>query len=156
PAVGRPGTPSARSRLVSSPAVLRVNVSASTWSAPADPLSMRWAMRLVSTLVLPDPAPARMHSGAASVVTANRCASFNPSSTSPTEEPGRGGSQKRGGREETLRPPTKHSGHQERTRAPGAPGPAGNERPGGAGPTVAGLPRRRPQGGTANPEVGGA
>jgi predicted Zn-dependent protease with MMP-like domain len=36
-------------------------------------------MRLVSTLVLPDPAPARMTNGAASDVTACRCAAFSPS-----------------------------------------------------------------------------
>ena len=31
-------------------------------------MAARYAMRVVSTLVLPDPAPARMHSGAAGVV----------------------------------------------------------------------------------------
>ena len=36
-------------------------------------------MRLVRTLVLPEPAPARMTSDDASDVTASRCASFNPS-----------------------------------------------------------------------------
>src|SRR4051794_16694869 len=40
-------------------------------------------MRRVSTLVLPVPAPARMHSGAASVVTACRWASLSPSSSAP-------------------------------------------------------------------------
>src|SRR5688572_4341492 len=37
-------------------------------------------MRRVTTRVLPDPAPARMHSGAASLSTARRWAGFRPSS----------------------------------------------------------------------------
>src|SRR4051812_23928655 len=44
-------------------------------------------MRRVNTRVLPDPAPARMTSGAASDVTAWRCASFRPSSSAAASIP---------------------------------------------------------------------
>ena len=53
----------------SSPAALRVKVRASTWrgsSVAGRPA--RWAMRRVSTRVLPEPAPARMHRGPAGLV----------------------------------------------------------------------------------------
>ena len=60
-----PRTPRPRSRLASSPAALRVKVSASTWRGRRDPSRPGSAMRRVSTRVLPEPAPARMQSGRA-------------------------------------------------------------------------------------------
>src|SRR5439155_11446965 len=51
------------------------------------PSCTRYAMRRVSTRVLPDPAPARIASGAASVVTARRCDGFSPPSSSSRTVP---------------------------------------------------------------------
>ena len=59
-----------RSRRRSSPAASRVNVRASVWRASAVPVAMRWAMRRVSTVVLPEPAPAMMATSVDGVVTA--------------------------------------------------------------------------------------
>jgi hypothetical protein len=49
-------------------------------------------MRVVSALVLPEPAPATMSSGPPSCVTALRCCGFSPSSSrSADTRDGRGG-----------------------------------------------------------------
>ena len=70
PAVTAPSTPSASSRSTSSPAARRVNVTASTCRASAVCSRTRNAMRRVSTRVLPEPAGARIASGACGSVTA--------------------------------------------------------------------------------------
>src|SRR3954449_8832768 len=75
--VARPTSSSTRSRI--SPAALLVNVIARISSARAWPVRSRYAMRWVSTRVLPEPAPARMSSGPAPWVTASRCGGLSPS-----------------------------------------------------------------------------
>ena len=91
--------PSNRSLLRSSEAAFRVKVRASTRLGSSRPVRARQAIRWVSTRVLPDPAPAWMARGRASVVTAARCSSFNPLSSasasassyaSPCRSPGAG------------------------------------------------------------------
>ena len=59
-------------------AALRVKVTTSVCSARADPSSTRLATRRVRTVVLPEPAPATTHRGAAVDVTARRCAAVRP------------------------------------------------------------------------------
>ena len=71
-------TPRAARRDDSSSAARRVKVRARTWEAEAWPSATRQAMRRVSTRVLPDPAPARMHSGWPGVVTASSWAALSP------------------------------------------------------------------------------
>src|SRR5437764_7855933 len=75
-------TPSWASRVPSWPAARRVKVRASTWRGSAVPRATRQAMRRVRALVLPDPAPARMQSGAASLVTASVWDGLGPASRS--------------------------------------------------------------------------
>ena len=70
PAVGSSRTPSRPSRVRSSPAALRVNVTASTWAGSIASVAACQAMRRVSTRVLPEPAAARIASGWAGSVTA--------------------------------------------------------------------------------------
>jgi hypothetical protein len=71
PAVILPSTPRRPMRETSSPAALRVKVTASTWRASRRPSRAPYAMRRVSTLVLPEPAGAMIARGAASDVTAS-------------------------------------------------------------------------------------
>ena len=72
-----PSSASTRSRI--SAAALLVNVIARIWLGHASRLSMRLAMRCVSTRVLPDPAPATMSSAWPRYSTASRCSGFSPS-----------------------------------------------------------------------------
>ena len=64
----RRGAPSASSRERSSPAALSVNVTARISSARNAPLVTWCAIRCVIVVVLPEPAPARMHTGPRTVV----------------------------------------------------------------------------------------
>ena len=73
-------TPLRRSRRRSSPAASRVNVRASVWRASAVPMAMRWAIRVVSTRVLPEPAPAMTATSVDGVVTAAAWAGSRPAS----------------------------------------------------------------------------
>ena len=77
PAAG-PTRPSTRSRI--SAAALLVNVIAMTSPARARPVASRYAMRLVSTRVLPEPAPATISSGPPWCSTASRCCGLRPRS----------------------------------------------------------------------------
>src|ERR1035437_2563534 len=61
----RSPTDSTTRRRISSAALL-VKVMARICQGAASPLAIRWAMRRVSTLVFPDPAPATINSGAES------------------------------------------------------------------------------------------
>ena len=61
PSAGRPRMAPTRSRI--SRAALLVKVTASTWLGKARPVSRMWAKRVVSTRVLPVPAPASTSSG---------------------------------------------------------------------------------------------
>ena len=70
--------PSNRSLLRSSEAAFRVKVRARIRLGSSRPVRERQAIRWVSTRVLPEPAPAWMARGRASVVTAARCSSFSP------------------------------------------------------------------------------
>src|SRR3954463_3664249 len=74
--VARPTSCSTRSRI--SPAALLVNVIARISSARAWPVRSRYAIRWVSTRVLPEPAPARMSSGPAPWAPAARCGGLSP------------------------------------------------------------------------------
>ena len=69
-------TPSRPSRSDSSPAALRVKVTARTCRGSMAPSAASQAIRRVRTRVFPDPAPARIASGDVRVVTASRCRSF--------------------------------------------------------------------------------
>ena len=60
-----PSSASTRPRISS--AALLVNVTASTSFGCASPLPTRWAMRLVMTRVLPEPAPAKIEQRPANV-----------------------------------------------------------------------------------------
>jgi len=82
PAVMPLGTPSLARRVRSSPAALRVKVTARVCSASSRPSDAIHAIRRVSTRVLPEPAPARMASGAARLVTASRWVGSRPRSSS--------------------------------------------------------------------------
>ena len=68
-----------RSRI--SPAALFVNVIARIWLGHASRVSSREAMRRVSTLVLPEPAPATMSSAGPRYSTASRWRGLSPSSS---------------------------------------------------------------------------
>src|SRR5947209_1713855 len=74
----RPTSSPARSRI--SPAALLVNVIARISFGFAASVATRYAIRWVSTRVLPDPAPARIKSGPPGYVTASRWGSLSPSS----------------------------------------------------------------------------
>src|SRR5215208_6120370 len=71
-----PGNPRAASRSRISVAALSVKVTTSTWPGCTAPVAIAYATRREITLVLPVPAPARMHSGPTVVSTASRCAGF--------------------------------------------------------------------------------
>ena len=73
-----PGTPSTASRARISAAARAVKVTASTCRAEISPVSTRWAIREVIARVLPVPAPARMQTGPAGAVTADRCSRIQP------------------------------------------------------------------------------
>ena len=66
----------ADSRVNISLAALLVNVTASTPPGETCPVLMSHAMRVVSTRVFPDPAPARISAGRAGSVTAASCSAF--------------------------------------------------------------------------------
>ena len=72
PAVTPGPTPSRATRPLSSAAAGRVKVTARTWRDSASSSRTRHAIRRVSTLVFPEPAGARIASGAAVAVTASR------------------------------------------------------------------------------------
>ena len=59
-------------------AALLVKVTASTPPGETWPVCSSQAMRVVSTRVLPEPAPARISAGTAGSVTAARCSGFSP------------------------------------------------------------------------------
>ena len=69
-----------------SPAALLVKVMARMPHGGASPVARRWAMRRVSTCVLPEPAPAMMRSGPPRCSTAARCGKVR-SSTSAAGRP---------------------------------------------------------------------
>ena len=69
-----PTRPFKRSRI--SAAALFVNVMARISHGATSWFSMRFAMRYVSTRVLPEPAPASTSSGPSMVTTASRCGPF--------------------------------------------------------------------------------
>ena len=84
----RTGIASIASRRVSiSLAALLVKVTASTPPGESWPVWISQAMRVVSTRVLPEPAPARISAGSGGRVTAASCSGFRPSSR---REGGRG------------------------------------------------------------------
>ena len=61
-------------------AALLVKVTAMMPAGEAWPVCNSQAMRVVSTRVLPDPAPARISAGPGGAVTAARCSGFSPAS----------------------------------------------------------------------------
>ncbi len=71
----------ADSRVSISLAALLVKVTASTPPGETCPVAISQAMRVVSTRVLPDPAPARISAGSAGSVTAASCSGFRFSSS---------------------------------------------------------------------------
>src|SRR3954453_1679693 len=71
-----PTSCSTRSRI--SWAALLVKVIARISPGPACPVPTKWAIRWVSTRVLPEPAPARISSGPSPCSTASRCGGFRP------------------------------------------------------------------------------
>ena len=76
PSHGMPSTtcPTIRpTRLFISRAALLVKVTARISFARARPVARMWAMRVVSTRVLPVPAPASTSTGPSRVSTASRC-----------------------------------------------------------------------------------
>ena len=75
---------------------LRVNVRASVWRASAVPVATRWAMRRVSTRVLPDPAPAMTATSVDGVVTAARWSGSRSPSSAADGAVGAGGRPARG------------------------------------------------------------
>ncbi len=72
------GPTRAATRSFISPAALLVKVMARI-SNGETPSSIRWAMRCVSTRVLPEPAPATTSSGPSVWITASPWAGFSPS-----------------------------------------------------------------------------
>src|SRR5438132_7248277 len=78
PLIDSPTSASTRARI--SRAALLVNVTAQISSARTRRLAITYAMRWVSTRVLPLPAPAKMSSGPSGASTASRCCAFSPSS----------------------------------------------------------------------------
>ena len=75
PSAGRPRMAATRSRI--SRAALLVKVTARTWLGKARRVIRIWAKRVVSTRVLPVPAPARTRSGPSTVSTASRCSGLS-------------------------------------------------------------------------------
>ena len=75
-------TPPMRSptRFFISRAALLVKVTARICQGLARPVASRWAMRVVSTRVLPVPAPASTRTGPSVASTASRCSGFSLSS----------------------------------------------------------------------------
>src|SRR3954470_8581576 len=67
-----------RKRRRSSPAASRVKVRATTCRGRASPRSSRWAILLVHTVVLPEPAAATIANGPAVLSTAPRCSASSP------------------------------------------------------------------------------
>ena len=59
-------------------AALLVKVTARICEGKARPVARMWAMRVVSTRVLPVPAPARTSTGPSVVSTASRCSGLRP------------------------------------------------------------------------------
>jgi hypothetical protein len=59
-------------------AALLVKVTARICEGKAFPVARMWAMRVVSTRVLPVPAPASTRTGPSVVSTASRCSGFRP------------------------------------------------------------------------------
>gem|GEM_PF-4203493 len=74
-----PTSSAIRSRI--SAAALLVNVMARISPRRARPMASRWAIRWVSTLVLPEPAPATMSRGAPACSTAARWGSLSPATS---------------------------------------------------------------------------
>ena len=72
-----------RRRVSISLAALLVKVTASTPPGETWPVCSSQAMRVVSTRVLPEPAPARISAGRAGSVTAASCSGFSPRSRPP-------------------------------------------------------------------------
>src|SRR5690606_38187591 len=77
PRGSRPSSPATRSRI--SPAALFVKVTARMCSGGTPCSCTRWQMRVVSTRVLPDPAPASTSSGPSTWSVASSCSGFSPS-----------------------------------------------------------------------------
>ncbi|CAM5231522.1 hypothetical protein SALBM217S_04803 [Streptomyces griseoloalbus] len=84
------GPTSCSTRSFISPAALLVKVIARIWPGWTPRSARRWAMRWVSTRVLPDPAPATMSRGAPECTTAARWLSFSPPSSAAESITGRG------------------------------------------------------------------
>ena len=83
PSAASPTSASMRSRI--SFAALLVKVIARIWLGHASRLAIRPAMRRVSTLVLPEPAPATIRSDPPRCSTAARCCGLSPSSSAVVE-----------------------------------------------------------------------
>ena len=77
-----PGAPSRSSRARISPAALSVKVTARISSGRNVSVPTWWAIRRVIVVVLPEPAPARMHTGPRTASTARRCSGLRPASAS--------------------------------------------------------------------------
>ena len=84
------GPTSCSTRSFISPAALLVKVIARIWPGWTPRSASRWAMRCVSTRVLPEPAPATMSSGEPECTTAARWLSFSPSSSAAASTAGAG------------------------------------------------------------------
>ncbi|CAM5726580.1 hypothetical protein SMICM304S_10105 [Streptomyces microflavus] len=84
------GPTSSSTRSFISPAALLVKVIARICPGCTPRSASRWAMRWVSTRVLPEPAPATMSSGDPACTTAARCSVFSPSSSAAASMTGRG------------------------------------------------------------------
>ncbi|MCY1375584.1 hypothetical protein D9M69_630100 [compost metagenome] len=69
------------SRVIISLAALLVKVTASTPPGVTCPVCKSQAMRVVSTRVLPEPAPARMSECSAGSMTAAACSALRPASS---------------------------------------------------------------------------
>ena len=82
PIAPRAPIPNPASRLRISPAASRVNVMAKMFSGNALPVATRYAMRWVSTRVLPEPAPACTTVAEGGQITASRCWASSPRSSS--------------------------------------------------------------------------
>src|SRR3954453_7473837 len=83
-----PTSSSTRSRI--SWAALLVKVIARISPGRVWPVPTKWAMRWVSTRVLPEPAPARISSGPSPCSTASRCGGFRPARRDLTRSAGSG------------------------------------------------------------------
>ena len=77
PSAAAPASMATRSFI--SRAALLVKVTARMSHARARPVASVWAMRVVSTRVLPVPAPASTSTGPSIASTAARCSAFSPS-----------------------------------------------------------------------------